>query len=137
MIKKISLWLVANLFIQFLAAQKRPLPVIDMHLHALHANDQGPAPISVGAPFRDLGINDPKDDFRKTFMAALKTNMWADKFIISPTNDDSLRNMTLATLKRNNVYAITSGDIETVREWKQAEPRRIINSVDWNFNLAS
>jgi predicted TIM-barrel fold metal-dependent hydrolase len=137
MIKKLSLWLAANFIMQLLAAQKPPLPVIDMHLHALHANDQGPAPISVGAPFRDLGINDPRNDFRETFMAALKTNMWADKFITSPTTDDSLKNMTLAALKRNNVYAVTSGDIETVREWKQAEPGRIINSIDWNFNLAT
>ena len=137
MLKKLPLWLAANLIIQLLAAQTRPLPVIDMHLHALHANDQGPAPISVGAPFRDLGINDPKDDFRKTFMKALKTNMWADQFITSPTTDDSLKYMTLAALKRNNVYAVTSGEIETVRDWKQAEPRRIINSVDWNFTLAS
>jgi predicted TIM-barrel fold metal-dependent hydrolase len=137
MLRKLSLWLAANLIIQSLTAQTRPLPVIDMHLHALHANDQGPAPISVGAPFRDLGINDPRDDFRKTFMKALKTNMWADQFITSPTTDDSLKNMTLAALKRNNVYAVTSGDMETVREWKQAEPRRIINSIDWNFNLAS
>lgn len=136
MIKKLSLLLAAGLLIQPLTAQKRPLPVIDMHLHALHANDQGPAPISVGAPFRDLGINDPKNDYRTTFMTALKTNMWSDKFITSPTTDDSLKNMTLAALKKNNVYAVTSGDIETVRAWKRAQPERIINSIDWNFGLA-
>ena len=56
-----------------IAAQKKVLPVIDMHLHALHADDQGPAPISVGAPFRDLGIHDPANDYRKVFMNALKT----------------------------------------------------------------
>ncbi len=124
-------------FAQLLMAQQRHLPVIDMHLHALHANDQGPAPLSVGAPFRDLGINDPKDDFRKVFMQALKTNMWADKFITSPTTDDSLKQMTLAMLQRYNVYGVTSGDIETVRAWKKESPRRIISSIDWNFGLAS
>lgn len=137
MTKKSLLWLVANFIIQLLAAQTRALPVIDMHLHALHANDQGPAPIRVGAPFRDLGIHDPKNDYRKTFMAALKTNEWADTFLTSPTTDDSLKNLTLAALKRNNVYAVTSGDMETVREWKQTENRRIINILDWNFGLAS
>jgi predicted TIM-barrel fold metal-dependent hydrolase len=107
-----------------------------MHLHALHANDQGPPPISVGAPFRDLGINDPKDDFRETFMKALKTNAWADKSISSPSTDDSLKDMTLAVLRQYNVYAVTSGDIETVRNWKQTEPERIIQALDWNFGLA-
>ena len=61
MSKKSALWLATAFLAQSLLAQKRPLPVIDMHLHALHVNDQGPAPLSVGAPFRDLGINDPKD----------------------------------------------------------------------------
>jgi uncharacterized protein len=122
---------------QSLYAQKRPLPVIDMHLHALHANDQGPAPISVGAPFRDLGINDPKNDFRKVFMNALKTKAWADTSITSPATDDSLKSMTLFALKKNNVYAVTSGDMEIVRDWKKAAPDRIINSVYWDFNMAN
>lgn len=52
-----------SLFAQNLLAQNRPLPVIDMHVHALHANDQGPAPINVGAPFRDLGMHDPANDW--------------------------------------------------------------------------
>ena len=108
-----------------------------MHFHALHADEQGPPPISVGAPFRDLGINDPKDDYRKTFMNALKTNTWADQFISSPTTDDSLRLLNFAALKQNNVYAVTSGDIELVRKWKQAMPDRIINSVYWDFNMAA
>ena len=135
--KKIWISLTACFFFHSLFSQKKALPVIDMHLHALHADDQGPAPISVGAPFRDLGINDPKNDYRKVFMAALKTKMWADTSITSPTTDDSLKNMTLATLDRFNVYAVTSGDIETVREWKKAAPNRIINSVYWDFNMAN
>ena len=136
MLKEFIVGLSAIFFVHPLFAQKRPLPVIDMHLHALHANDQGPAPLSIGAPFRDLGINDPKDDFRNVFMKALKTKMWADHFITSPGTDDSLKQMTLSMLARHNVYAVTSGDIETVREWKAAAPKRIINSVDWNFGLA-
>jgi len=131
------LYLAGIFFSQLIIAQKRPLPVIDMHLHALHANDQGPAPLSIGAPYRDLGLNDPKDDFREVFMKALKTKMWADHYLTSPSTDDSLRQMTLAILRRNNVYAITSGEIETVRKWKSESPERIINSIDWTFGLAN
>jgi len=137
MVKAFMLGLTATFFTQILTAQKRPLPVIDMHLHALHANDQGPAPLSIGAPFRDIGINDPKDNFRDVFMKALKTKMWADHSVTSPTTDDSLKQMTLSVLNRNNVYAVTSGDIKTVREWKREAPHRIINSIDWTFGLAS
>ena len=135
---KTSLICLAGIFLaQQLIAQKRPLPVIDMHMHALHANDQGPAPLSIGAPYRDLGINDPKNDFREVFMKALKTKMWANHYITSPSTDDSLRQMTLAVLRRYNVYAVTSGDIETVKKWKTESPHRIINSIDWTFGLAS
>ena len=134
---KLSLWLAALCLVKIAVAQTRALPVIDMHLHALHANEQGPAPISIGAPFRDLGLNDPKNDFRKTFTDAQKTNIWADKYITSPTTDDSMKNMTLAMLKKYNVYAVTSGEMKTVREWKKAEPRRIINSIDWSFGLGA
>ncbi len=136
MFRSTWIWLLLTLITHFSPGQKRPLPVIDMHVHALHANDQGPAPISVGAPFRDLGINDPKDDFRKVFMNALKTNAWSDQFIRSPSTDDSLRQMTISILNQYNVYAITSGEMETVREWKKASPNRIINSIDWTFGLA-
>ena len=134
---KLSFCLTAICLVKIAAAQTRALPVIDMHLHALHANEQGPAPISIGAPFRDLGLNDPKNDFRKTFTDAQKTNIWADKYITSPTTDDSMKNMTLAMLKKYNVYAVTSGEMKTVREWKKAEPRRIINSIDWSFGLGA
>ena len=124
-------------FPPLLQAQKRPLPVIDMHLHALHANDQGPAPLSIGAPFQDLGLNDPKDDFREVFMKALKTKMWADHHLTSPSTDDSLRQMTLSLLRKHNVYAVTSGGRETLRKWKSEAPEHIISSLDWTFGLAS
>lgn len=131
------LCLTAACITQLLTAQKRPLPVIDMHLHALHANDQGPAPLSIGAPFQHLGIHDPKDDFRAVFMRALKTKMWAHRYITSPSTDDSLKQMTLSVLHRNYVYAVTSGEIKTVREWRKEMPERIISSIDWTFGLAS
>lgn len=127
--------LIVCLFSNEAYSQNKSLPVIDMHLHALNANDQGPAPISVGAPFRDLGLHDPKNDYRKAFMNALKTNTWSDKFFTSPSTDDSLREITIAALKKHNVYGITSGEAETLDRWHQAAPSRIIKSLDWNFAI--
>ena len=136
MIKRCLLSVALTSFACKSIAQKRPLPVIDMHLHSLRADEQGPPPLKIGAPFRDLGLHDPASEYRKAFMNALKTSAWADNFFRSPLTDDSLREMTIAALRKHNVYGVTSGDPELLRVWKKHEPRRIINSLDWNFGLA-
>jgi predicted TIM-barrel fold metal-dependent hydrolase len=116
------------------AQPKKNLPVIDMHLHAMPANAQGPPPITMKAPINDYHYNDPKNPFGKTFREAMTSNAWSDMNILSPTTDDSLLSLTIAALKRRNVYAVTMGSIELVRKWKAAAPDRIINAVHWNFN---
>jgi uncharacterized protein len=133
---KLTFWLVIVSCVQLTAnGQSRP-PVIDMHLHALDADAQGPPPVNIGAPFRDLAINDSGDNFREVFKKALESNLWADQFITSPSTDDSMKMMTLAMLRKHNVYAVTSGEIKKIREWKEEEPKRIINSIDWSFRMA-
>ena len=134
--KRSAILLATSICALSLFAQKKTLPVIDMHIHALYINDQGPPPIGVGAPFKILGINDPKDNYGEVFGKALKTNQWADQYMTSPTTDDSLKLLTLAELERYNVYAVTSGELDLVRVWKKASPKRIINSISWNFGKA-
>jgi len=118
-------------------SQKRPLPVIDMHLHALQVKNNGASPVCIGAPFRDLGLLDPKEDYSEVFQHALQSNSWADHFIAAPGTNDSLRKLTIASLQKNNIYAVTSGDIETVRLWKKEAGERIIPAIYWDFNSAS
>lgn len=112
----------------------KPLPVIDMHLHALKADDQGPPPLTMGIPFAQFGAHDPKQDYGSTFMQAMKTGTWAKQITNSPLTDDSLRILTLKVLRDNNVYAVASGEIDIVRKWKSEEPKRIINAVYWDFS---
>lgn len=116
-------------------AQKRPLPVIDMHLHAMPVK-KGSTPAIICAPFRDMGPHDPAQPYSETYQNALKSSAWADRQLIAPTNNDSLKMLTLLALDKYNVYAVTSGDMETVRNWKKSSPDRIINALDWGFGLA-
>jgi len=104
-----------------------------MHLHALRANDHGRGVTYIGTPFRDLGLFDPKDNYRDAFDKAMATHAWADKYVASPVSDDSMKYLTLKALADNNVYAVTSGEYDLVRDWKKAAPNRIINSAYWNF----
>jgi len=127
----ISLFIFASSF-----SQTKPLPVIDMHVHAERVKERQSAPLCIGAPFRDLGINDPQNDYSRVFDSALRTNAWASNWLRSPGTEDSLRLLTIAAMKKNNVYGITSGDINTVRKWKKEDPDRIIPAIHWDFNSA-
>ena len=121
------------------SAQKKPLPVIDMHFHALKANSQGPAPLKVGAPFTHWGHSDANTPYAQTFMRINKTGEWSSSSVTltSPSTDDSLRMLSLQALEKYNVYAVASGsdedNIGIVRQWKAESPKRIINSIGWGI----
>jgi len=76
----------------------RKPPIIDMHLHAFRLNDGQPPAVNpvTGKP------------------SAARTNA-------------ELRNMSLAELERYNIVkAVTSGPPETVGQWREAAPDRIM-----------
>lgn len=115
------------------AQPAKRLPVIDMHLHALHAEDQGPPPVTIGAPFAHWGCHDPKQPYMQNIMQVFKTGEWAATPIHSPTTDSALMLQTIAMLNKYNVYGVTSGEPHMVRQWKKASPKRIINGIYWNY----
>ena len=120
------------------AQNKKPFPVIDMHLHALTANSQGPAPQKIGAPFTHWGHSEANTSYGNTFMRVSKTGEWSATTLTSPSTDDSLQMLTLKELDKYNVYGVTSGsdydNIGIVRKWKKANPKRIINSTGWGVS---
>lgn len=107
------------------APSRKPLPVIDMHLHAMRADEQGPPPLKIRLPFDNWGYYNPKND-----------NGSAKNSTSSPLTDDLLRTQTLKALEDNNVYAVSSGSPELVRKWHSENPKRIINAVSWDFDTA-
>jgi predicted TIM-barrel fold metal-dependent hydrolase len=108
---------------------KKPLPIIDMHLHAISVNANGPAPVNVGAPFRNFGSHDAAKPYGPDFIRILKTDSLFEHTITSPATDDDLMNESISILNKRNIYALTSGQIMRVRKWKLAEPKRIIPAV--------
>lgn len=108
-------------------------PIIDMHLHALHADGQGPPPVSICAPFPVIPERDPrwsKEAFATAFFkkANCPSPLW------SAPNDAALRDRTLAILKAYNIVAVTSGPSEVVEDWRRADPTRIIPGIDFGWN---
>lgn len=135
MLKYIFICLTSILLTQLSIAQRKPLPIIDMHLHAMPVK-KGSTPAIICAPFRVMGLTDPAKPYTEVYQNALQSGAWTNRQLIAPTNNDTLKMLTLRTLNKYNVYAVTSGDMETVRDWKKSNPDRIINALDWGLGLA-
>ena len=100
-------------------------PVIDMHLHAMGASDQGPPPLGVCPGKMAGGAHDPAGPWGAGLMGRMKAPP-CDNPIWSAETDEALRDQSLAELERLNVTGVLSGSRERVAEWKALAPDRII-----------
>ena len=99
-------------------AQPLP-PIIDMHLHAMAANAQGPPPLRLCAPPPAMPAWDPAQPFLMTFLAIQKQPACSNP-VVSPMTDAQVMNDTLAVLKRRNAFGVLSGDPDRVASWMSA-----------------
>jgi predicted TIM-barrel fold metal-dependent hydrolase len=110
------------------AAQQRPLPVIDMHLHAAAADAQGPPPLGLCPGRLQVPAWDQRQPWAETF-GALTKNPPCMNPVWSPTTDAELRAQTVAVLHRRNVIALTGGSPSMVAAWREAAPNRVMPAV--------
>lgn len=118
-----------------LAAQER-LPIIDMHLHALAADAQGPPPVAICVPIEPFPAWDPAQPYATTFMAMLKKPPCADP-VSSPATDQDLMRQTLEVMERLNVIGVVSGTSERVSTWRAAAPRRFVPALQLQIDSAT
>jgi predicted TIM-barrel fold metal-dependent hydrolase len=104
-------------------------PIIDMHLHAMSVDDEGPPPLFICAPFdywpawdtrQDHGDYEPSVDKHPPCAHPLKT----------PDSNADLMNRTLKIMRERNVIGVASGD--QVERWKEAGGDRILRAVYFN-----
>jgi len=107
------------------AAARDREPIIDMHLHALHADEQGPPPLAMCTPIVQMPVWDPSGAYADTFLERLKRPPCPDP-VWSPTTDEALMRESLAALEKLNIFAVASGPAERVAAWRKARPERII-----------
>src|SRR5688572_27374828 len=113
------------------AAQQRE-PIIDVHMHAVAANAQGPPPLGMCAPFPEYPAWDPATPYGDMFMANLKKPPCADP-IWSPTTDDELMIQTIAIAERRNIIGVLSGPEARVAAWARTNPRRFIRGLTFQL----
>ena len=109
--------------------QARAQAIIDMHLHAIPADSQGPPPVYVCAPYETMPIRDPRWSGREFAVRTFKDKPACAHPVASSKDDAALRDETLAALRRYDIVAVTSGPPELVAAWRQAEPKRILPAV--------
>jgi predicted TIM-barrel fold metal-dependent hydrolase len=119
-------------------AQRPPLPVIDMHMHAQAADFNGPPPLAVCAPFPDFMPRDPRGDWTSAFLAMQQKPPCADP-VWSPTTDDAVMHETLDVMRRRNIIGVLSGSdgMDRVLRWRDAAPDRVIPALGFNWSAGS
>jgi predicted TIM-barrel fold metal-dependent hydrolase len=103
-------------------------PIIDMHLHALAANAQGPPPMGMCTPIDPMPGWDPIAPFPQMFVDVFKKPPCANP-IWSPTTDVEVMNRTLDVMKRHNVIGVLSGPAARVDAWMAADSARFIPAL--------
>lgn len=109
------------------AAQARE-PIIDMHVHALAADDQGPPPMAMCVPIDPMPTWDNSRPVMQNFITPFKDPPCADP-IWSPKTTEELMRRTLEVMERNNVIGVVSGRQSLLAPWIAAAPQRVMPSL--------
>ncbi len=111
-------------------AQPRP-PVIDVHLHALAADEQGPPPLSMCTPIPGFPAWDQRAPYR---LAQLDPESgFCPNPVISPMTDEALMRETIDVVKRLNIFGVLSGPAKFVATWRKAAPGRFIAGLEFQL----
>ncbi|MYE82999.1 MAG: amidohydrolase family protein [Gammaproteobacteria bacterium] len=116
--------------------QKPRPPIIDMHYHALSIDAYflGTPPHPVCAPFRVFPAWDASKRGYPALFAALGGGSGCETAVVSPMTSDAVMEQSLALLRKHNVFAVTSGELDLVERWRRAAPRRIIPALSFQMS---
>lgn len=108
------------------SAQENRPPVLDMHLHAQRATDQGPPPLAFCLPVTAWPAVRRGSEWPRAFLAAQKEPPCDDP-VWSPASDQELMDRTFDVMERYNVFGVTSG--ARLDSWREAGGDRIIPGI--------
>lgn len=112
------------------AQTKKALPIIDMHMHALPANFEGPPPVGMCSPFEHWHVRDARESGMDYMINVVSRNLYCNgRGFMSPTTDDSVMSETIKVMENYNIYGVASGAYSMVQKWKSASPGRIITGL--------
>lgn len=123
--------MVAMILISSLAfsqnADPKPVPVLDVHVHAMDADFPGIAPMCPNTS--KFTASDPKQK-EETFGWVKEQCTPA----LYPSKPGEYMKDVLAEMERLNVTAVVFGDPKSVQKWKDAAPGRVIPGTSFSSN---
>ncbi len=102
------------------------LPIIDMHLHARHADYAGPNPPPMCAPFPVM----PRSDAARPQDLAFAIDPPCAHPILAASTDEDVMRQTIAVMQRRNIIGMVSGEPALMAVWRAAASDRIIPGLD-------
>jgi uncharacterized protein len=101
-------------------------PIIDMHMHALAADDNGPPGQGMCTPIASMPVWDQRLPYPDVFTERFLKPPCADP-VWAPKTDVEVMTQTFEIAKRRNVIGVVSGPVSKVDAWlTAAEPGRLI-----------
>jgi len=125
-----------GILISVAALAEMPAPVIDMHLHALEYDQQGPPPLAMCTPHEEMPVWDQAKPYPEAFFDYYKNPKCADP-VWSPMSDEELLQRSLADMQANNVYGVLSGLPPRVDTWVDAAPGRFLRGFWFRLDDAT
>jgi predicted TIM-barrel fold metal-dependent hydrolase len=117
------------------AAAEAVPPVIDVHMHALPYDHQGPPPLAMCTPMT-MPVWDQQAPYAETFFGLFK-NPVCDDPVWSPMSDEENLARNLAVIEKHNVYGVLAGTRDRVDSWVAAAPGRFFPGLTFNAQEGS
>lgn len=112
-------------------AQKKRLPILDMHMHARTAHHYGPNPGPLCAPVEKM----PTWDQAMPFGEALeKSEPLCQRPVQPAATDAEVMGQTIAVMERHNIIGMLGGKPDLVAKWMAAAPGRFIPGLDFRLD---
>ena len=127
---KINASLLVLLVLSWPAYAQRPLPIIDMHLHARGDAYIAANPYPMCAPFEQMPYWNPKTQ-------ELQGGFMCKEPILPAKTESEVMQQTIAVMQRRNIVGMVSGEPELMAKWKAAAPDRIIAGLDLRVGASS
>lgn len=104
-------------------------PIIDVHMHASAADEQGPPPLAICTPMNPMPTWDQTTSWPEALIVYFKHPTCKNP-IWSPTTDDEIMRKSLAIMQKRNIIAVLNDTRKRVAAWRKVAPERVLPGID-------